>query len=165
VRLNLILRRNGKVKESEVVRSSGSSRWDHAARATTLAWQMDRAKIRPSDLTVGRPVVIEFRKREKDIGVAAAVLRRASEKGSAWKSGGGGITYPYEGRRRHYEGRVLLMFTIGPDRHPRAVQVLQSSGFKVLDYAAVTGIQNWIAYPQFVGESCKVPIIFVLDRQ
>lgn len=165
VGLHLILRSNGRVKEAQVTRSSGSERLDNAARVATLEWKLDPAKIRQTDLTTGRSVIVEFRSHETDINVARAVLLNASQKGSAWKSGGGGITYPFEARRQKFEGALLLEFTIGPDCHPRAVQVLKSSGVKMLDYAAVAGIQNWTAYPQFVGETCTVPIQFVMSRR
>jgi TonB family protein len=164
VTLRLILKNDGHVKEVKVEKQSGSERLDAAARMATLQWQLDPTKLKPTDTKEGRVVAIEFRRAEHDSDLARAVLLRAGERGSAWQRRGS-IQYPSSARIFHHpEGTVLLEFTIGFDGHPRAVRILQSSGYPPFDRAAVDGIQTWKAYPPFVGESAKIPITFTLQH-
>lgn len=160
VRLRLVLRDDGRVKEAVVAHGSGSERLDAAARMAALNWRLNPAKLKPSDVTVGRVIEIEFKRQAHDIDVARAVLLKAGERGSAWKKQGR-IQFPSSARIfYHKPGRVLLGATIGFDGHPGAVEVLESSGYPPYDRAAAEGIQTWQAYPQFVGESFKVPVVF-----
>ena len=163
VTLRLTLKKDGRVSEVNIVRTSGSQKLDDAARMAALDWRLNPEKLRASDLVDGRQVVVEFRRKEHDIDVADAVLLRAGERGSAWRNGGR-ISYPFEARSHHLEGSLLLQFTIGFDCHPHAVKLLKSSGSKLLDAAAMDGIQTWRAYPQFVGESTTVPVKFTMSR-
>ncbi len=161
VRLRSILKKDGKVKEVTIERTSGSERIDAAARMAALEWRLDPAKLKASDTSKGRLVEMEFRRKESDLDIARAVTSQAGQRGSAWQRRGT-IFYPSSARfsYRRGSGTVLLQFTIGFDGHPGAVKVLESSGYPPFDQAAVDGIQTWKAYPQFVGESMKIPITF-----
>jgi len=162
VTLRLILKNDGRVKEVNVEKKSGSERLDAAARMAALQWQLNPAKLKASDTKGGRVVVIEFKRNERDSVLARAVLLSAGQRGSAWQRRGM-IRFPSSARIFHHkEGTVVLQFTIGFDCHPRAVKILQSSGYWPFDQAAVDGIQTWKAYPQFVGESGTIPITFTL---
>ncbi len=149
--LRLILKKDGKVREVTIERTSGSERIDAAARMAALEWRIDPAKLKASDTTKGRLVEMEFRRKESDLDVARAVTLQAGQRGSAWQRRGT-IVYPSSARFscRRGSGTVLLQFT--------------SSGYPPFDQAAVDGIQTWKAYPQFVGESMKIPIIFTPKR-
>lgn len=159
VKLRVIVNSDGRVREAAIVKSSGQKELDHAARAAVLTWQLDRSRIQPRDLTSGREIIVDFRETEKERRIAAAVLRRASEKGSAWKHGGS-FRFPLEEVYPAAQRTANIRFTIGTDGHPRAVQVIQSSGSAGLDAAAVKGIQTWTAYPEWVGETAEVPVTF-----
>jgi TonB family protein len=161
VTLRLILKNDGHVKEVNIEQKSGSERLDAAARMAALQWQLNPARLRASDTKEGRPVVIEFKRIERDSDLARAVLPNAGQHGSAWQRRGL-IRFPSSAWVFHKEvGTVVLQFTIGFDCHPRAVKILESSGYRPFDQAAADGIQTWKAYPQFIGESGKIPITFV----
>ncbi len=51
-------------------------------------------------------------------------------------------TYPYRARRRGLEGDVLLHFRIHPDGRIDAIHVRHSSGYAILDGAALAVIQE-----------------------
>ena len=165
VRLRLFLQSDGHVKDVKIERASGSERLDAAARMTALEWQLDPTKLRASDTSQGRVVEMEFKRQDRDLDVARAVQLQAGQRGSAWERRGA-ILYPSSARYFYKkDGNVLLQFTIGFDGHPRAVRILESSGYPPFDRAAAEGIQTWKAYPQFVGESMKLPITFTLKRK
>jgi TonB family protein len=159
VKLRVIVNSDGRVREAAIVKSSGQKELDHAARAAVLTWQLDRSRIQPRDLTSGREIIVDFRETEKERRIAAAVLRRASVKGSAWKQGGT-FRFPPEAISPAAQRTARIRFTIAAERHPRAVQVIQSSGSSSLDAAAAKGIQTWTAYPEWVGETAEVPVTF-----
>lgn len=162
VTLRLVLQEDGRVKKATIERESGSDRLDAAARMGVLQWRLNPARLRAADLGTGRLVEIEFKKTESDPKMAQAVLLRAGQHGSAWEHGGT-IRLPGSARFHHRKpGSVLLQFTIGFDRHPRLMKILVSSGYPPYDQAAIDGIESWKAFPQFVGESFKVPVTFSL---
>ena len=159
VKLRVVVNSDGRVRDATIVKSSGKQELDHSARAAVLTWRLNKSRIQPRDLTSGREIIVDFRETDKERRIAAAVLRRASEKGSAWKHGGA-FRFPPEEVYPAAQRTARIRFTIGPDGHPRAVQLVHSSGSTGLDAAAVKGIQTWIAYPQWVGETAEVPVTF-----
>lgn len=159
VRIRVVVNKDGRVREAAIVKSSGKKELDYAARAAVLKWRLDRANIQARDLTSGRDVIVDFRETENEKRIAASVLRRASEKGSAWKEGGF-FAFPPDAVYPAAQRTARIRFTIAADGHPRAVQVIQSSGSSSLDAAAVRGIQTWRAYPEWVGETAEVPVTF-----
>jgi TonB family protein len=163
VKLRVVVNSDGRVRNATITKSSGQQELDHAARAAVLTWRLNKSRIQPRDLTSGREIIVDFRETEKERRIAAAVLRRASVKGSAWKHGGA-FRFPPEAVSPAAQRTARIRFTIAADGHPRAVQVLQSSGSSSLDTAAVKGIQTWIAYPEWVGETAEVPVTFEAPR-
>lgn len=159
VGLRVVVNKDGRVREAMVVKSSGKKELDYAARAAVLKWRLERSKIQPRDLDPGREVIVDFRETEKERRIAAAVLRRASEKGSAWKQGGF-FAFPPDAVYPQAQRTARIRFTIAADGHPRAVQLIQSSGSSSLDAAAIRGIQTWTAHPEWVGETAEVPVTF-----
>jgi TonB family protein len=162
VTLRLILKEDGRVKEVGIEKKSGSTRLDAAARMAALQWRLDPTKLKPLDTHKGRLVTMQFKRSERDLNVARAVLLAAGQRGSAWQIRGS-IQFPSSARYFHREpGTVVIQFTVGFDCHPRAVTIIKSSGYPPFDQAAVEGIQTWKAYLQFVGESAIVPVTFSL---
>lgn len=60
VTLRLMLEQSGRVRDVQVVRSSGISALDDIAREGAMKWRLDAASVRPSDLTRGRDHIIKF---------------------------------------------------------------------------------------------------------
>jgi TonB family protein len=68
------------------------------------------------------------------------------------------IEYPYEARTRHITGRGVFGIWISPQTGVTTnVKVLQSTGSKILDDAAVKGLSRWRAKPGKVSYM-KVPV-------
>jgi TonB family protein len=159
VKLRVVVNSDGRVRGATITKSSGKRELDHSAEAAVLTWRLNRSRIQPRDLTSGREIIVDFRETDNERRIAAAVLRRASEKGSAWKRGGF-FSFPPEAVYPAAQRTARIRFTIAVGGHPRAVQVIQSSGSSSLDAAAVKGIQTWTAYPEWVGETAEVPVTF-----
>lgn len=164
VKLRLIVKADGRVQDAIIVKSSGKKELDYAARAAVLKWRLNRSRIQPRDLTSGRDVIVAFQETEKERRIAAAVLRRASERGSAWREGGY-FRFPPQAIYPAAQRTARIRFTIAADGHPRTVQLVQSSGSTDLDTAALRGIQTWTAYPEWVGETVEVPVTFEAPHQ
>ena len=75
--------------------------------------------------------------------------------------------YPATARRRHQEGLVLVSVTVSPRGRPTRVVVKTSSGFPLLDAAALAAVQNWKFTPARMGNlaiesEVEVPVRFKL---
>ncbi len=75
--------------------------------------------------------------------------------------------YPRMARRRGMEGRVTLEVTVSPDGRVTAIRVQHSSGFRLLDDAALETVKTWRFLPARRGGSpvsgtVVVPIRFRL---
>lgn len=80
------------------------------------------------------------------------------------------FTYPVLAQRRGWQGKVLLSITIRPSGMLEHVQVAQSSGYDVLDHAAVATIQR-VGQIAEVGERLRgetlqlsLPIVYRLTN-
>ena len=76
--------------------------------------------------------------------------------------------YPLSAVRRHQEGIVLLRVRVSTQGEPLQIEVLQSSGVRALDEAAVQAVRNWEFTPARIGTQAveseiQVPIQFKLD--
>jgi len=77
--------------------------------------------------------------------------------------------YPEEAKRLHEEGVVLLDVLVDANGRAGEVSVSRSSGFAVLDDAAVQAVKRWIFEPARTGgvavsSRVKVPVRFSLER-
>lgn len=75
--------------------------------------------------------------------------------------------YPAAARRRGQEGRVVLLVEVGADGGAGGVAVDRSSGFSLLDAAAVAAVRRWRFTPALsdgvpVAGRIAVPVIFAL---
>lgn len=75
--------------------------------------------------------------------------------------------YPRVARRRRYQGTTLLEVLVGTTGKANDIRVLKSSGFDILDRAAVTAVKSWLFEPgmregERVEMWVRVPIRFQL---
>ena len=78
--------------------------------------------------------------------------------------------YPLEARRNKWEGTALLNVSVDKDGHSSKVNVLQSSGYDILDNAAVKTVGEWKFRPAKMGNmavesSVQVPIRFEIEKE
>lgn len=76
--------------------------------------------------------------------------------------------YPEAARRAGQEGLVLLWVEVTSEGRPDSVTVRQSSGYPVLDEAALRAVKKWKFYPAKIGtlpvaSRVEVPIRFQLN--
>ena len=76
--------------------------------------------------------------------------------------------YPSRAIMRGYEGKVTLSVHVLPNGEPKEVVVFQSSGYKILDNAALKAVKKWKFLPaqrgfKAVDSWVKVPIEFKLE--
>lgn len=76
--------------------------------------------------------------------------------------------YPRDAQRRGISGTVLLRVHVGTDGAPDGIDLVQGSGSRDLDRAAVEGVRRWRFAPamrngQPVEAAVQVPITFDLD--
>lgn len=77
--------------------------------------------------------------------------------------------YPASARRRGYEGTVILEVLVNARGTVDELRVSRSSGFKVLDRAALRAVKIWLFEPGRQGERAvamwvKVPVRFQLQK-
>ncbi len=75
--------------------------------------------------------------------------------------------YPVDAVRRKLQGVVMLRVTIGTDGYVKAVKVADSSGYRILDTAALDAVGEWEFHPalrngQPVVWTARLPIRFRL---
>lgn len=76
--------------------------------------------------------------------------------------------YPLLARKRGYQGTVLLEVLVSKDGKAASIQLSRSSGYKILDKAAIKGVRDWLFYPAKRGDElfemwAKIPIRFTLN--
>jgi protein TonB len=71
------------------------------------------------------------------------------------------LTYPSLARKRRLEGTVVAGFTIDARGGPHEIEIVASSGFKVLDKEVVKIIRRAAPYP-YIPERVEVPVSFRL---
>jgi protein TonB len=71
------------------------------------------------------------------------------------------LTYPPLARKRRIEGTVVAGFTIDARGEPHNIEIVESSGFSVLDKEVVKIIQRAAPYP-YIPERVEVPVSFRL---
>jgi len=76
--------------------------------------------------------------------------------------------YPLLARKRGYQGTVILEVLVSKDGKAASIQLSRSSGYNILDRAAIKGIRDWLFYPAKRGDELfemwvKIPIRFTLN--
>ena len=77
--------------------------------------------------------------------------------------------YPSSARRRGMQGVVLLQVSVSDKGHVTGIHIIRSSGFRVLDIAALNSVKRWRFMPARQGDnnvasSVQVPIRFILNN-
>ena len=77
--------------------------------------------------------------------------------------------YPAQAWRRRESGKVMVRVDVGPDGVPTATSLVQGSGSRSLDRAALDAVRRWRFEPAMSGgrptvASVVVPIEFNLER-
>ena len=75
--------------------------------------------------------------------------------------------YPPAAMRRHQEGEVVLIITVGIDGNPIDIQIQKSSRVRELDQEAIRAARNWKFNPEIrdgraIQGRVLVPIKFSL---
>jgi len=75
--------------------------------------------------------------------------------------------YPEAARRKHQEGLVVLAVTVTPQGHASEVKIKKSSGYPILDHAALEAVRNWEFQPARLGplaleSQIEIPVHFEL---
>jgi protein TonB len=78
-------------------------------------------------------------------------------------------SYPEIARRKGWEGRVLVRVEVSAEGRPVSTAIAKSSGFGVLDQAALRAVKSWRFQPRTVAGlptpgSVEVPVNFSLNR-
>jgi protein TonB len=71
------------------------------------------------------------------------------------------LTYPPLARRRKLEGTVVAGFVIDRGGEPHGIEIVESSGFSILDKEVVEIIERASPYPR-IPERVEVPVSFRL---
>lgn len=77
--------------------------------------------------------------------------------------------YPRKARRAGWEGTTLLKVLVNPDGAPSRVSVERTSGFHILDEAAVKAVRRWRFHPARRGVASlsswvRIPVAFRLEE-
>jgi len=77
--------------------------------------------------------------------------------------------YPSDARRRGLQGSVLLRVTVSTEGRPAQIALIESSGWAILDDAALEAVQAWRFEParrqgQPVEATVEVPVVFQIGR-
>jgi protein TonB len=77
--------------------------------------------------------------------------------------------YPTAARTQHQEGVVLLSVEVSAEGRPTSISLARSSGFPLLDQAAIAGVRRWTFDPARaagfpIASTEQVPVRFRLDR-
>ena len=172
VRLRVLMAEDGSVRDVRVIKSSGVSTLDRAAQEAVLQWKMKPAAIKSTDLTKGRDEIIEFK---QEAPIAAVYPDRAACVGAKQSIGSPTFlkmwmfapfpSYPLEARQSHEQGTAVIAFTIGKTGNTENIQLMKSSGFRILDEAALRAIALWRAHQQYAGGKVMIPINFTMTAR
>jgi TonB family protein len=77
--------------------------------------------------------------------------------------------YPERARALDQQGTVLLLVEVSAEGRVKDLTIKQSSGFSLLDQAAVRAVRNWVFEPASMGgihvdAKVEVPVRFKLER-
>ncbi|MDA0367066.1 MAG: TonB family protein [Proteobacteria bacterium] len=83
--------------------------------------------------------------------------------------GNGPPKYPYAARRRGMQGRVLIEVRVDREGEVREALLASSSGYRILDRAALEAVRHWTFAPARRGDrpvesTITVPIVFKLEQ-
>ena len=76
--------------------------------------------------------------------------------------------YPDEARKKYLEGKVLLKMTVSNEGIVSDAEVVESSGYDILDEAAINAVKEWRFTPakensEAISAEVVMPIIFKIQ--
>ena len=170
VTLRIKINKDGTVENAKVLKSSGDKDLDITTQRAVLKWRLNPKRIKPKDLIAGRDEVVEFRQE-------APIVARYPDRWGFVQSkhgilGGNDFSklwmfapfpsYPHEARALHQEGIVRIELTIDQNGKPKNIHLYKTSGFKMLDNAALRAVALWRAHKDYAGQKVELPIVFVI---
>ena len=78
------------------------------------------------------------------------------------------ISYPQWALRQGWEGRLSIAVEVLKDGHVGRMQVMQSTGYRLLDEAATKAVRTWKFHPamkngQAIVECVQIPVTFKIS--
>jgi TonB family protein len=70
--------------------------------------------------------------------------------------------YPLEARRHHMEGRGIFAMHIRPNGTVASVEIVKSTGYAVLDGAAISALRQWRFHPKPFKRVVTTPMSFTI---
>jgi TonB family protein len=70
--------------------------------------------------------------------------------------------YPVEARRHHMEGRGVFAMHIRPNGIVASVEIVKSTGYAVLDGAAISALRQWRYHPKPFKRVVTTPMNFTM---
>ena len=71
--------------------------------------------------------------------------------------------YPRRALELGQEGRVMVIAEIMSDGKPRQIKLHASSGYRLLDEAAMNAVKGWVFETNHHAQWIKVPVLFVIE--
>lgn len=90
-------------------------------------------------------------------GSSGELLHNDEQEAESWEESRPAPIYPEIARQRGWSGQVIVMFRTNRLGYPEDVQLEESSGYMVLDEAAIETVRHWRMRPL---SSFSVPILF-----
>ncbi|MGH8101422.1 MAG: energy transducer TonB [Chthoniobacterales bacterium] len=73
--------------------------------------------------------------------------------------------YSFEARSHHVQGKGWFAMHIRPDGTVRRVEIIKSTGHRILDDAALAALRQWRFRPEAFERTVRTPIMFALEGQ
>jgi TonB family protein len=70
--------------------------------------------------------------------------------------------YPLMAKQRHLEGSALVQVSIGTTGIPESVKILKTTGYEILDRAAIEGLRRWRFHPHSV-RLVRIPVQYRME--
>jgi protein TonB len=165
-RQNLIVTRSnkarkvGKAQQKKEQRDVRRAENDSAERRRRDIASLEAQLAREKEAYAKRPKVRQLTSvstRESFDALYVEAFRREVEKV-------GTDTFPQQAMRERTFGQVRLMVAINPNGHVREIEVLKSSGYQVLDQAAMRSVRLAAPFAPFPPEMRKITDILEIIR-
>jgi TonB family protein len=152
---------------------------ESAVEISSFLAESDEANNMEPDELVGETAENEANEEQFSDGAppetTIALGSRRKDDGSAVIRGAGYVRkispkYPERARREGWEGTTLLRVLVDRQGKSKVIQISQSSGFALLDGAALEAVEKWRFYPAKNGNGAveswvRIPILFRLIKE
>jgi TonB family protein len=148
--VNFLVDRNGKVRSARIERSAGSPLLDEAALTAARESEYRPALTsdgKPVPVTIQRPFTFKFGLTYDDEHPAPETTEYMAADSMPEPLGELSVAYPESARTERIQGSVVLSLWLKKDGTVALARVRQSSGFPLLDDAAVRSARQWVFTP------------------